>query len=344
MTEPSSEDPVSGAETPSPSQPKLRLGRIIALLTVIILLPIGLSAAAILSPGPVTDTKTLVISHGMRSPEIGAMLESEQIIPNQVMFHLAVKILANGALQAGEYEFTPHQSLADIVLMMHEGHSVVRLYTVAEGLTSVEIVDLLKNNSTFMGDVTTIPADGSLLPESYRYSYGDMRSTIIERMQKAMQETLHQLWADRDTSIPLKTPDEALVMASIIEKETGKPQERPRIAGVFYNRLQKNMRLQSDPTVIYAVTHGQGPLDRELTHDDLTFPSPYNTYTNDGLPPKSICNPGRASIEAALHPENNDYLYFVADGTGGHVFAKDLSEHNQNVAKLVSLKKAQSIQ
>jgi UPF0755 protein len=178
-----------------------------------------------------------------------------------------------------------------------------------------------------------VPPEGSLQPESYRYMYGDSRAGLITRMQKPMQDMLNDLWAKRDPSLPLSTPEEAVVMASIIEKETGKATERPRIAGVFYNRLRQHMRLQSDPTVIYGIMLAKGWMDHDIEHADLAFPSPYNTYTNDGLPPKPICNPGKAALEAALHPEANNYLYFVADGTGGHSFASTLAEHNQNVAK-----------
>jgi UPF0755 protein len=183
-----------------------------------------------------------------------------------------------------------------------------------------------------------LPPEGSLLPETYRYSYGDSRAGMISRMQKSMQDALNELWPKRDPAIPLKSPLEAVIMASIIEKETGKAVERPRIAGVFYNRMRSNMRLQSDPTVIYAITLAKGPMNRELVHDDLAFASPFNTYTRDGLPPEPICNPGRAALEAALHPEQNDFLYFVADGTGGHVFSKDLAAHNQNVTKWNAVK------
>ena len=250
---------------------------------------------------------------------------------------IGAKLSAGDTLKAGEYEFTPHQSIADVILMMHEGHSVVHWFTVAEGLTASEIVNLLRNSPTLTGNLA-IPPEGSLLPETYRTSYGDTRSSVVIRMQRAMQETLSELWQKRDPTLPLKSPEEAIIMASVIEKETGKPIERPRIAGVFYNRLRQNMRLQSDPTVIYAIMQSKGALDHELDHNDLAFQSPYNTYMNDGLPPGPICNPGRAALEAALHPEQNNYLYFVADGTGGHVFAKDLAEHNQNVTKWNALK------
>jgi UPF0755 protein len=156
---------------------------------------------------------------------------------------------------------------------------------------------------------------------------------MIVRMQKAMQEKINELWASRETGLPLKSVGEAVILASIVEKETGKPDERPRIAGVFYNRLRQNMRLQSDPTVIYALTKGKKTLDRALTHEDLSFASPINTYTSDGIPPQPICNPGRAALEAVLHPEHHGFYYFVADGSGGHVFAVDLATHNQNINK-----------
>jgi UPF0755 protein len=201
------------------------------------------------------------------------------------------------------------------------------------------VTQLLKDIPILTGDISAPPADGSLLPETYRYSYGDTRESVIARMQKGMQDALADLWAKRDPAITLKTPQEAMVLASIVEKETGKPSERPRIAAVFYNRLKINMRLQSDPTVIYAITKERGLMDHDLDHHDLEFPSPYNTYTSDGLPPQPICNPGRASLEAVLRPETNDYLYFVADGTGGHVFSHSLEEHNRNVANWAKMKK-----
>jgi UPF0755 protein len=170
-----------------------------------------------------------------------------------------------------------------------------------------------------------------LLPETYKYSYGDTRAGLIARMQEAMQKRVGEIWAARDETVPLTSPEQMVVLASIVEKETGKADERPRIAGVFYNRLKVNMRLQSDPTVIYALTQGKGELGRALTHDDLSFVSPINTYASDGLPPQPICNPGRAALEAVTHPEHHNYLYFVADGTGGHAFAADLATHNANI-------------
>jgi UPF0755 protein len=328
-----------------PITPAPKSGSSFARLLLIALLlaaPPLLAVAIAFMPGPLTDAKTIVVAHGTRVSSIAATLEQGDIAYNRYIFRLAARLLAGDQLKAGEYAFAPHQSTADIVLMMRDGRSVVRLFTVAEGLSSIEIAHMLQSNPALTGDMPPA-AEGSLLPETYRYSYDDSRAGLIVRMQKAMEETLSDLWPKRDPGLPLKSPQEALIMASIIEKETGKPEERPRVARVFYNRLAHNMRLQSDPTVIYAINKGDGPLDHELDHADLAFNSPYNTYTNDGLPPGPICNPGRASLEAALHPEPNDYLYFVADGTGGHVFSNNLVEHNQNVTKWNAMKAQENV-
>jgi UPF0755 protein len=282
-------------------------------------------------PGPLTESKTVIVPRGAGPHEVAAALDKSGAIYSPILFRFAVKVLAENALKAGEYQISAGQSLADIVQMMHEGRSISHLFTVAEGLTSAEIARLLASLPALGGDTGPMPPEGSLLPESYRYIYGDHRAGLIARMQKSMQETLNDLWAKRDPNAPLASPQEAVIMASIVEKETGKASERPRIAGVFYNRLRQHMRLQSDPTVIYGITRAKGFMDHDIGHEDLAFPSPYNTYMNDGLPPAPICNPGRAALEAALHPEANDFLYFVADGTGGHVFSRTLDEHNRNV-------------
>jgi UPF0755 protein len=322
---------------PSPIQPVKKPSRWGALrylkaIPYLLMLLAVITLGTLFVPGPLGEPKTVIIPHGAGTREVANVLDSAGAIYCPILFRIAVKISAANALKAGEYELTPGQSLMDILTMIHEGRSVVHLFTVAEGLTSLEITRLLMAVPILTGTIA-VPPEGSLQPESYRYMYGDTRSSLIARMQKPMQEVLNDLWAKRDQSIPLATPEEAVVMASVIEKETGKPAERPRIAGVFYNRLHQHMRLQSDPTVIYGILQAKGIMDHDIEHDDLAFPSPYNTYTNDGLPPKPICNPGRAALEAALHPEANNYLYFVADGTGGHSFASTLAEHNQNVAK-----------
>jgi UPF0755 protein len=293
-----------------------------------VLIP-ALGLAALFASGPLIQEKTIVVARGASAADIGAQLAQGNAVYLPFIFRIAAR--AVGSLKAGEYALPARASAFDIAKIMNLGLSIARLFTVAEGLTSAEIVGLLNNDSVLTGTINGLPAEGSLLPETYRYSYGDSRAGLIARMQKAMQEKTNELWGARENGLPLKSVDEAVVLASIIEKETGKAEERPRIAGVFYNRLRQNMRLQSDPTVIYALTGGKKELDRALTHEDLLFPSPINTYARDGLPPKPICNPGHAALEAALHPEHNDFLYFVADGSGGHAFAANLAAHNKNI-------------
>ncbi|MER5170247.1 endolytic transglycosylase MltG [Thioclava kandeliae] len=203
----------------------------------------------------------------------------------------------------------------------------------AEGATSWHIVQALKSYDFLSGDVKDIPAEGSLAPQSYVVSKGETRETLIGQMQDAQTAILNEAWANRAEGLPYKTPEEALTMASIVEKETGVASERPEVASVFVNRLEKGMRLQTDPTVIYGVTDGKGSLGRGLRQSELRANNPYNTYVIEGLPPTPIANPGKAAIEAALNPDSTDYLYFVADGSGGHAFATTLEEHNANVAK-----------
>ena len=303
------------------------------IIPVVMILTLLACLGEIVVPGPLSDNKAVVIPHGAGPREVASLLESNGAIYCPFLFRVAAKLLANNAFKAGEYNLTSGISPVDILLMIHNGHSVVRMFTVAEGLTSHEVAKLLNEVPVLTGDNVPVPPEGSLLPETYRYMYGDTRASIMVRMQKSMQDDLTDAWAKRDPNVPISTPEQALVMASIIEKETGKPVERPRIAGVFYNRIHHSMRLQSDPTVIYGIMVANGQMDHPIEHADLSFESPYNTYTNDGLPPKPICNPGHAALEAALHPEWNEFLYFVADGSGGHAFAKTLAEHNQNVTK-----------
>jgi UPF0755 protein len=301
-----------------------------ALVLIAALMPV-LGAGALFAPGPSDEGKTVIIAHGATASDIAAQLAQENAVYLPSLFRVVARLVASGSLKAGEYALPARASAVDIAVMMREGRSVVRMFTVAEGLTSDEIVRLLNDDPVLTGAISATPAEGSLLPETYRYTYSDSRLSLIARMQKAMQEKINEIWASRESGLPLKSEKEAVTLASIVEKETGKPEERPRIAGVFYNRLRQNMRLQSDPTVIYAITKGKETLDRALTHDDLSYQSPLNTYANDGIPPQPICNPGRAALEAVTHPEHNNFLYFVADGSGGHAFAADLTTHNENI-------------
>lgn len=290
--------------------------------------------AQYVGPGPSQSAVTVIIPQGTGVLAIGQLLADRGVVANPAVFHLGARLSgADSGLKAGEYEFPAKIGPREAVAIIRSGKTVVRRFTVAEGLTAAQIVEQLKNSDGFAGDVGRLPAEGRLLPETYHFSYGDSRSGMVARMQEAMDHLLAKLWAERAEGLPFKSPSEALILASIVERETGLVQERPLIARVFINRLQNRMRLQSDPTVVYGLTQGQGSLDRPLSTADLRNPTPFNTYVIEGLPPAPICNPGLAALLATLHPAESDVLYFVADGTGGHAFSRTLAEHNRNVAR-----------
>ncbi len=291
-------------------------------------------------PGPLTGPVSVVIPTGAGLRPIAAQLETAGVIRNPFVFILAARVRGqHGSLKAGEYAFDSAVSQQAVLEKLVQHDTVVRRVTIPEGLTSVEILALLEEAEGLVGVIETLPDEGALLPETYHFAYGDPRVGVLERMEAEMAQALDELWRVRMDGLPFTDKEEALTLASIVEKETSVPEERPRIAAVFINRLQRNMRLQSDPTVVYALTGGRGPLGRELTRLDLKTDHPYNTYEYPGLPPGPISNPGRASIEAVLNPLITDELYFVADGTGGHAFAKTLEEHNRNVARWRRLQK-----
>jgi len=315
----------------------IRLGNI--LLTLLL---IGALAAAVAgvwlaheigAPGPLAAEKLLYIEPGSSIRAISARLLEAEVIRDDLPFLIAARWQNRTTeLKAGEYRIPPGIAIRDVIALLQSGKTYQRRITIPEGLMVVEIIGLLKNEPALTGDIADLPPEGSLLPETYGFSYHDTRAGIVERMKKSMAGALADLWEKRDPAIPLRTPAEAVILASIVERETGLPGERPRVAGVFTNRLKRGIPLQSDPTVIYAVTLGHEKLDRQLTYKDLKQPSAYNTYVIKGLPPTPIASPGKASLAAVLHPEENDYIYFVADGTGGHVFARTLKEHARNVA------------
>ncbi len=285
-------------------------------------------------PGPLTADTVILIPQGSGVDAIARQLHEAGAIEDPLVFRLGVRLLRAGReLRAGEYLFPVALSNRDVIDLLRSGQTVVRRLTLAEGLTSQEIVALLEQAEALEGAVDSVPPEGSLLPETYHYARGDDRGELVARMGRARDELLSELWPRRAPNLPVATPEEAVVLASIVEKETGIAGERPQVASVFVNRLRKGMRLQSDPTVVYGLTGGTGPLGRALTRKDLQAPSPYNTYLNPGLPPGPIANPGRAALEAVLNPAQTPFLYFVADGSGGHAFAKTLAEHNRNVAK-----------
>ncbi len=291
-------------------------------------------AAEFAAPGPSDEISVVLLPKGAGLGTIAELLAYEGVIESPLLFRLAVQLEGRARdLEAGEYEIPPGASGRAIMALLVEGGTVVHRLTVPEGLTSAEIVGLLAAAEALDGDSGAPPPEGSLLPETYHFTRGDDRAALVERMRRDMAEALAGLWAERAAGLPLAAPEEAVILASIVEKETGVAAERPLIAGVFYNRLAKGMPLQSDPTVVYALTGGAGPLGRPLTRADLKVVSPYNTYLVIGLPPGPIANPGRAALEAVLRPAETAALYFVADGAGGHAFAATLDEHNRNVAQ-----------
>ena len=297
-------------------------------------------SAAYRNPGPLAAEKIIYIPPGKSTLSIAENLASQSVFDDRdaLIFKIAVR-LSGAKLKAGEYAFEPGISIEGAVLLLQSGKTYQRKITIPEGLMSFEIVALVNGAETMTGEIKDIPPEGSLLPETYSYSHGDSRANLMGRMQKAMNETIGALWPLKEEGLPLQTPQDAVTLASIVEKETGVETERARVAGVFINRLRKGMSLQSDPTVIYALTMGKIKLERALTRNDLNTDSPYNTYKIGGLPPAPIANPGREALLAVLHPENNPYLYFVADGSGGHAFAATLDAHTRNVGKWRQIQK-----
>lgn len=294
-------------------------------------------------PGPLPADTVIYIPPGSSVGEIARQLEGGGVIENALLFRAGARVMGvSRELKAGEYLFPAGLSMHRIMDLLLSGKTVMRRITLPEGITSTEAAVMIEAAEGLEGELDSIPPEGSLLPETYNYSRGDTRRVLVARMRTAMQEELTQLWPNRAPNLPLASPEEAVILASVVEKETGLADERPKVASVFINRLRAGMRLQSDPTVVYGITHGAGLLGRALTRKDLQTPSDYNTYLIDGLPPGPIANPGKAALEAVLKPADTEYLYFVASGDGGHVFAKTLDEHNRNVAKWRKLNRSKA--
>ncbi len=282
--------------------------------------------------GPLGQNTNIIIKPGTSLINISKELGSANIIKYPYLFVLIAKISnLSDRIQAGEYEFTREISPKSVLKKMASGKTFVRKLTIPEGFTVSQILKIINEDSYLVGEINIPVNEGELLPETYNYSYGDNRNKIIQRMKDSMTGLLDKVWEERVPNELIKTKNDVIIFASIIEKETALDSEREKIAGVFLNRLKKNMLLQTDPTVIYALTKGEYVLNRSLTREDLNIDSPYNTYRKLGLPPMPIASPGKKSILAALHPEENNLLYFVADGNGGHNFASSLLEHNKNV-------------
>ncbi len=290
--------------------------------------------------GPLPHSEVIVIPKGEGVSEIADRLERKNMIIDKRLFKAAVMYFGvQNKLKAGEYEIPKQASMRQVLDHLLEGKSIMHSLSFPEGMTSQQLLARLNAHEILKGELTEIPQEGTLLPDTYLFTRGTERSELVKRMRTAQKKFLNSLWKQRSEDLPFKTKEEALILASIVEKETGVAGERPHIAGVFINRLNKGMRLQSDPTIIYGLVGGVGKLGRGIRKSELEKDTPYNTYVIKGLPPTPIANPGRAAIEAVLNPKKTDDLYFVADGTGGHIFAKTLKDHDKNVREWRKIEK-----
>jgi UPF0755 protein len=312
-----------------------------AIITLFILVAVVAAFALVIgkqrfdAPGPLADDKVVNIPRGSGIRDISDVLMREGVIDQPWVFLGGVLALkAREDLKAGEYQFKAHASLRDVVATIVDGRVVAHQLTIPEGLTSEQIVARLLDDDVLTGNIREIPREGSLLPDTYNFNRGVTREQMIQRMQQAQQHVLKEVWDRHSPDLPIKSPEQLVVLASLVEKETGKPEERTRVAAVFVNRLKQKMRLQSDPTIIYGLVGGKGTLGRAIMKSEIEQATPYNTYQIDGLPPGPIANPGRASLEAAANPARTRELYFAADGTGGHAFAETYEQHQRNVARL----------
>ncbi len=283
-------------------------------------------------PVPLTSKIIVELPAGSSIRQLASILYNKKLVISPLLVRAAARVYKHDQnLKAGEYQIEPGMSLVDILEKMATGKVVLHRMTLPEGRTTASLLQIIKDNNLLSGEISETVAEGELLPETYTFHKGESRNKLIRHAKNAMKKALNQVWENRDATLPLNSAKELLVLASIIEKETAITDERSQIASVFVNRLNRGMLLQTDPTVIYALTLGKRDLGRSLTHRDLSVDSPFNTYKNIGLPPTPICNPGLQALQAAAHPANTPYYYFVADGNGGHNFSRTLKEHNHNV-------------
>ena len=318
-----------------------------AIITIVLVLLIGTATAyyygkqKLEAPGPLQEDKVVNIPARAGMTDIAEILTREGVIDNNrwAFIGSVFALKARSDLKPGEYQFQKNASLRDVIGTIVEGKVVQHAVTIPEGLTSEQIVARLTDNDIFSGSVREIPREGTLLPETYKFPRGTSREQVIARMQQAQKRVVAEIWEHRSPDVPLKTADQLVTLASIVEKETGRADERSRVAAVFVNRLRQKIKLQSDPTIIYGLVGGKGTLGRPIKRSEILQPSPYNTYVVDGLPPGPIANPGRASLEAAANPARTRDLFFVADGTGGHAFTETYDQHQKNVAKLRTMEK-----
>jgi UPF0755 protein len=320
-----------------------------AIITIVLVLMIGVGGAYVYgrqkieAPGPLPEDKIVNIPARSGMTDIADILQREGVIDNNrwAFIGSVFALKARSDLKPGEYLFQKNASLHDVIGIIVEGKVVQHAVTIPEGLTSEQILARLSENEIFSGTVREIPREGTLLPETYKFPRGTPRDQVIARMQQAQKRVLAEIWERRNSDLPIRTPEQLITLASIVEKETGKADERSRVAAVFVNRLRQKIKLQSDPTIIYGLVGGKGTLGRPIKRSEIQQPSPYNTYVVDGLPPGPIANPGRASLEAAANPARTRDLFFVADGTGGHAFTETYDQHQKNVVKLRALERQQ---
>lgn len=319
-----------------------------AIITIILVMAavVGLSLAVgkqrFEATGPLDRDKVVNIPRGLGLRDIAELLQREGVIDQPWVFVGGVIALkAREELKYGEYAFTRQASLRDVVETIVEGKVVQHQITVPEGLTSEQIVQRLGEMDILTGAVKEVPKEGSLLPETYRFPRGTPREQVVQRMQQAQKRLVQEIWEHRASDLPIRSPEQLVVFASIVEKETGRADERSRVAAVFANRLKQRMKLQSDPTIIYGLVGGKGTLGRPIMRSEIDQPTPYNTYVIEGLPPGPIANPGRAALEAAANPARTREIFFVADGAGGHTFSETLDQHQRAVARLRQLEQQQ---
>lgn len=353
-----SRDSLQPASAPEPPEPPRRsrsggfLSRLSALLTLLVFLAAGAAAIAIYgqsvvnSPGPLQQDKVVFIPRGSGASEIAAILEQNGVIGSATSFEayqLLQSVLSGGqSLRAGEYEFKQQASLRAVRDTLVSGRPIQHRITIPEGLTSEQIVQRLRENEILEGEIRNIPREGALLPDTYPFERGTSRERLLARMESEQRRVLQEIWSRRNAEVPLKSAAELVILASIVEKETGRSDERTRVASVFINRLNRGMRLESDPTIIYGIVGGKGSLGRAILASEIRQPTPYNTYVINGLPPGPISNPGRAAMEATANPSRTRDLFFVADGTGGHAFAETYEQHQRNVARWRQLERGDS--
>jgi UPF0755 protein len=343
----SAHDALQPREAPQPPKRSRHAhGRIVVFFHFLMSLLVFIALAALVAtyfgklrfeePGPLQIARTFVIKDGSSLPRIAEQLRSGGVIDNDLIFRLGVRAYnAASKMKPGEYLFEPRMSMYDVMNMIRDGRAVTHRISFPEGLTTYQIFERLRENDVLTGELPeNLPAEGSLMPDTYPFQRGTTRMEIVQQMQRAQDRFVKTIWDRRIEDLPVTTPEQMVTLASIVEKETGRADERPRVASVFLNRLKLGMRLQSDPTIIYGLFGGEGkPSDRPIYKSDIDRVTPYNTYQIDGLPPGPIANPGRAALEAVANPSRTNDLFFVADGTGGHAFAVTVAEHNENVKR-----------